>query len=704
MKIHSMTATFGKLENRTLTLKPGLNVISAPNEWGKSTWCAFLLAMLYGVDTRAKSSRAGLADKDHYAPWSGSPMSGRIELEWQGKNITIERTTKGRIPLGAFRAYETDTGLDVPELTAETCGETLLGVEREVYRRSGFIRLADLPVSEDEALRRRLNALVTTGDESGDGARLEQGLKELKNKCRYNRSGLLPQAERERDGLRDMLGELLELGTRQAQLSALQEEAVNQQKSLQNHEAALAYEAALADARRVTQAEEEKNRRARHLQQLANECALLPSHETAANQLALLKEHRQQLREFQSWQQSLPLPPEPPKVPRAFVGMEPEEAVEQAEDDATEMEILSTSYWWILMALAVMILACGFVLLVLGAPLFSGVGAVLSLTLGVLALLRKRSQDKGKAELAKKYGSEDPKRWIQLAQKYQAAVSRHQEEKRQYRKNREEAAARGEQLKQRNAQLCEGKSLEQAEEAWREIQQKWIARREAEAAAHRAREQWEALKLMARPLPEPAEPDDRTETLEQTRQLLRQNREEQQRLQTGLGEIRGRMTALGSETELRGKLEALNKRILELERTHEALQLAQQTLQLAEAELQRRFSPRIAKRAQSLMARMTGGRYDRIVLGTDLSLQAGATGENTLRQAHWRSEGTVDQLYLCLRLAVSEELTAKAPLVLDDALVRFDDERLSAAMEILKEMGKTKQVILFTCTNRETKD
>ena len=51
MKIYSMTATFGKLEHETLTLQPGLNMIEAPNEWGKSTWCAFWKAMLYGIDT-----------------------------------------------------------------------------------------------------------------------------------------------------------------------------------------------------------------------------------------------------------------------------------------------------------------------------------------------------------------------------------------------------------------------------------------------------------------------------------------------------------------------------------------------------------------------------------------------------------------------------------------------------------------------------
>ena len=104
MRIHSMTATFGKLEHETLTLEPGLNIIQAPNEWGKSTWCAFLVTMLYGIDTRAKTTKSLLADKERYAPWSGSPMSGRIDLEWNGRDITIERASRGRTPMGIFRA------------------------------------------------------------------------------------------------------------------------------------------------------------------------------------------------------------------------------------------------------------------------------------------------------------------------------------------------------------------------------------------------------------------------------------------------------------------------------------------------------------------------------------------------------------------------------------------------------------------------
>ena len=129
--------------------------------------------------------------------------------------------------------------------------------------------------------------------------------------------------------------------------------------------------------------------------------------------------------------------------------------------------------------------------------------------------------------------------------------------------------------------------------------------------------------------------------------------------------------------------------------------MAQATLTEAATELQRRFAPKIAAKAQGLFSRLTDRRYDRLTLAEDLSLNAGTREEDTLRGAMWRSDGTVDQLYLALRLAVAEELTPEAPLVLDDALVRFDDTRLAAALGILREEGEHRQVLLFTCQGRE---
>ena len=151
------------------------------------------------------------------------------------------------------------------------------------------------------------------------------------------------------------------------------------------------------------------------------------------------------------------------------------------------------------------------------------------------------------------------------------------------------------------------------------------------------------------------------------------------------------------------ELERVESRITRLTDTYNALDRALNALEDATSELQRRFAPRIAKEAQRIFAHLTGGRYERLTLSQDLSVNAGAKEEPVLRSAMWRSEGTVDQLYLALRLAVAKELTPDAPMVLDDALVRFDDTRHAAAMELLRQEAEDKQIILFTCQERELK-
>ena len=156
-----------------------------------------------------------------------------------------------------------------------------------------------------------------------------------------------------------------------------------------------------------------------------------------------------------------------------------------------------------------------------------------------------------------------------------------------------------------------------------------------------------------------------------------------------------------SAETVREKLDRVERRLERLEEVYGALVIAQQTLSEAAMDLQRRFAPRITRRAQELMNRLTNGRYTRLTLGEDLTIRAEAGGEDTLWESLWRSDGTVDQLYLALRLAVAEELTPDLPLILDDALVRFDDDRLRAAMEILRQEARHKQVILFTCHSRE---
>ncbi len=197
MEIQEMRATFGKLQDQTLSLKPGLNCIYAPNESGKSTWSHFLRIMLYGLSTR---ERGDLADKNRFAPWSGAAMRGQLQVaDGNGTSLTLSRDTRrANAPMGQFACTYTGTATAVPGIDGQNAGETLLGVPREVFERSAFIRQSALAVDSDAELERRIAALITTGEEDVSYIEVQERLKKQLNRRRSNRAnGQIPALERE---------------------------------------------------------------------------------------------------------------------------------------------------------------------------------------------------------------------------------------------------------------------------------------------------------------------------------------------------------------------------------------------------------------------------------------------------------------------------------------------------------------------------
>ena len=708
MRIYRMRATFGKLEDQVLELQPGMNIIEAPNEWGKSTWCAFLVAMLYGIETRARTTQAALAEKEKYAPWSGSPMEGRMDLNWNGRDITIERRTKGRTPFGVFKAYETETGLEVEELTAANCGQMLLGVEKSVFTRTGFLRLNDLPVTQDEALRRRLNALVTTGDESGAGEALGAKLKELKNACRYNRSGLLPKAEAELAALEDKQRELVRLNRDAQMIGIYQEQTETYLRQLKNHQAAIAYQNALADQARVRVAERAVTDAVARRDRLEGECAALPGKEAAEEKRRQVRDLQQQWMAVQEERQALPQEPEEPEKVAAFEGMEPAELLEKVQADAARCAVLCEKLekkpvlGWICMILGLLAMA---VSAALQLWVVLGLGALL-LAFGMVAYSgnRKLYRDmKAEAEaLADSYPWREPDRWMTEAESYLNRQNQYRSRLAHHKAALEALEQRTLMVRQQLQELTQGQDLRQVLETLQQVIDHWSELEDAQGDLKQAENYLQSIRAMAKTAVPPEYEDSLTLSELETNQKIGEYTLRKSQLIEQLGKLHGAMNAMGDEQVLQTRIDGLRKRIADLEETAAALDIAQQTLAAATEQLQRRFAPRIAERAKDLFAKLTGGRYDRLNLTRELTVDAAAAGEMTMRSAQWRSEGTVDQLYIALRLAVAEELVPDAPLVLDDALVRFDDQRLKNALSLLVEATASKQVILFTCQNRES--
>ena len=209
MKIRKLTASFGKLEHESLSFHEGLNVIYAPNESGKSTWCAFIQAMLYGVDSTQRAKAGFLPDKLRYAPWSGAPMEGTMELTADRCDITITRSSRAKnAPMRDFTATYTGTSTPVEGLNEANAGEMLTGVTRDVFRRTAFIGQGTVAVTGSPELEKRIAAIVSTGEEQTSYSEADERLRAWQRKRRFNRRGQLPELEGKMDEVQRRLDEI----------------------------------------------------------------------------------------------------------------------------------------------------------------------------------------------------------------------------------------------------------------------------------------------------------------------------------------------------------------------------------------------------------------------------------------------------------------------------------------------------------------
>lgn len=136
----------------------------------------------------------------------------------------------------------------------------------------------------------------------------------------------------------------------------------------------------------------------------------------------------------------------------------------------------------------------------------------------------------------------------------------------------------------------------------------------------------------------------------------------------------------------------------EVDRKREALILAISRLDMLTLEMQKQMEQVLNRKASAVIEELTDGRYSRLVI--DDSLHMHVWHENQQIAVEQLSQGTLEQIYFALRMAVADLLYAEDyPIILDDTFAYYDDTRLERAMAWLAESGR--QVLLFTCHHRE---
>ena len=152
------------------------------------------------------------------------------------------------------------------------------------------------------------------------------------------------------------------------------------------------------------------------------------------------------------------------------------------------------------------------------------------------------------------------------------------------------------------------------------------------------------------------------------------------------------------------EIKVINRRIEHYEFELSAIEEAQKTLDEAFQEMKIDFGPMINYRASRVLSGMTGSKTNSVLVSDKLIPAFAEQGDSQPRSSELMGAGTYDQIYLALRIALSGVVTDdKMPVLLDDSFVRFDDERMTAALQFIKEdnsLGEIGQVIIFTCHKR----
>lgn len=676
MKILKMHATFGKLREQTLSLDPGMNIFYGDNESGKSTWSAFLRVMLYGISTREKSKTGFLADKEKFAPWSGDPMYGKIEFLWRDKHCVMERRAGKNGILQKAKITELDTGkqLDIPE----PVGETLLGVRREVFERSAFIAQAQLPISGDKTgeLERRITALSTTGEEDVSQKQVLVRLGDWKRKLQYHKKGEIPELlAREQETAAALQAARQDAAQLTAHHTAMEELRAREDAMQREIIRAKAF-AARRELSFIDRAESEREQCAKNLQELE------ASRTLTAEQCAQIREKEKQFEEY---------------------GQKYTECTEKARRERERLEGMPLSPT----GCGKQILLAGGCALIVFAALFFvqwiAAAAAAVLTFGVsYALLHRayyRKQGvKNRRELEEKNAEyQRQEQFVRLCEEEceKAAAQRGQAEEMlravlhmldaQYT------------IEDAHALLQDAEALEREIDTLRQK----LAQLGARAEAAQVGRDREALLRIAAQVPEDAPaPESDVEELTQRLEDCRMERERRSNLCAALQE---RIAARGELGALENAVHELRFQIAEKKRDLEALELAIETMGDIQREMQRKFAPVLEKTAGELFEAFTGGHF-RIVQIEDAEFSLSVSEHDAAppRSVLELSQGTLDELYLAVRLALCETvLSEEVPIVLDDAMVNFDDGRMERALSCLQELSNSRQILLFTCHQRE---
>ena len=629
--------------------------------------------------------------------------------------------------MAEFQAVYADTGTVVDGLSGANCGETLLGVSREVFERSAFIRQSGLAISQDAGLERRITSLISSGEEDTSYTEAYDVLKKQLNRRRFNRSGQLPALEAE---LAEVRGQRSAAESIQQQLAETQV----QSQALEASTASLADELARHDRwdaaqkyRQLEQLAADADAAAQHTQALENqlEADHIPDPETigrlrgAIVNLETVRKSAAKARADKDESMKALLRAEKAVSEFPFSGQTAEDARQEASVPPKVSFNAAPSLVVFFLMLAI---AAGITMFAISRSLLTGWEKVLpwgifAAILAAAGILSRQMQKRAikraqSAALVKRFGTADPSEIAALAESYIHALEiRDAAQADANAKSAISEALYTSLTTNEQAILLEVRrfapsafDISTADQVLRNAGQRRRALAEAQSAAREAAARRDLLAQENLPEKTGLEVEKPARSRDVVAAQLDEARSRLAALHSATDRLSGQLHAMGDPSLLLASAENIQARITQLQGEYDALHLAMEALTGANTAIQNRFSPQLSRRTAEIFQELTEGRYTGAALDRSFHLTAQPAGDPIDRDIQLLSAGTTDQLYLAARLAICQLVLPaekEIPLILDDALANFDDDRCAAALRWLRREAEHRQILLFTCHSRE---
>ena len=685
MKIKNIKVNaYGNIENKDINLEEGINIIHGANESGKSTLLNYIISIFYGI-SRNKDGKA-LSDYEKYKPWNSNEFSGRISYKLEdGEKYEIFRDFNKKNPKiyndkleDISDRFETDKKDGSKFFIEQT------GIDKQMYLSTVVSTQEEVRLDEknQNMLIQKIANLAGTGE---DNVSYKKALIKLQEKIRdeigTNKTSQKPvnRIEKEIVEINNKIVETEKYRNRKYEIDVEKEQILSELKELEQQKQIL------QELQNSMKSEEEtknrleireKNRKDNiaKINELTNQKNTINAEservQSAKNHLQdIIKGHKENIEKLNS------------EI----------EKIANEKEETQEKEKPSISFIVITAVLAIALI-CSIILI--KNYIVSGILGVAIIANIVFYVINKNKQKVNKAKLREKINQEKQYKREKLENQKQQIIANVNTTEKELEKQEEEEKQVNSELSMLKGQIIlleknNEKITEEIEQDNKAIKEESNKNKQQIIEKYKDKNINDLLYI-----------NDYQNYISKIEETINNNRIRIKGLEIEYNTI---VPQLDEMVVLEEKREADKEKLAELREKESIINIAIENLMDAYEEMKTTITPKFTKNLSESIQKISSNKYNKVTINDENGMII-ENNRGEYVEAIKLSTGTIDQLYLALRLSMIDELSKEnLPIILDESFAYSDNNRLKNMLQYLTSDLNNHQTIIFTCTDREQK-